>query len=358
MKRCSFFRSQLRNYALCGSVLLTSASSVVRAHFLWLTPSNTSGKIAAADGHTVLAHFSESPSDPEPELAARIADLKIRRPQDDKPLTLKKVEDGLLVDRDMEDTPVVFAEQNFGVMSRGKDTFRLQYHAKALLNRDATKLNAIPETSPLLFDAFPNVQGSEVTVECRWNGKPLPNAEVTTVIGDSDKAEKSKTDDAGIVRVKGQPNQLLALRVKHVEPKSGSIDGKAYSEVRHYLTLTFVVPENSTAASPAPDSKPAETVAKKPVKLETPYPQMVQGVTSFGAAIVGDKLYVFGGNIGKAHDYYVGAQVGTFRELSLQPNSTWKELPSSTPLQGVSLVPYKGKLYRVGGFAAQNPKGK
>lgn len=84
------------------------------------------------------------------------------------------------------------------------------------------------------------------------------------------------------------------------------------------------------------------------------YAELPEGVTSFGAAVVGDSLYVYGGHRGDEHDYSSDEQSGQFRRLRLADGAKWEELPHGPKLQGLALVAHGGKLYRIGGFTARN----
>jgi N-acetylneuraminic acid mutarotase len=79
---------------------------------------------------------------------------------------------------------------------------------------------------------------------------------------------------------------------------------------------------------------------------------------SFGAAVSGGNLYVYGGNIGRSHQYSTKSQSNRFARLNLARPERWEQLPGEARLQGLALVAYGGKLYRIGGFAAKNAEGE
>jgi len=80
-------------------------------------------------------------------------------------------------------------------------------------------------------------------------------------------------------------------------------------------------------------------------------------VTSFGAAIAGDQLYIYGGHTGRAHTYSREAQANILQRLDLK-TSKWKPLGKGPHLQGLAMVAHGGKLYRIGGFTAKNKEGE
>lgn len=88
------------------------------------------------------------------------------------------------------------------------------------------------------------------------------------------------------------------------------------------------------------------------------YPDLPEMVTSFGAAIVGDGLYIYGGHKGRAHEYYKEAQADTLWRLDLRHPKAWERLGQGPHLQGLAMVAHGSKLYRIGGFTAKNRDGE
>jgi N-acetylneuraminic acid mutarotase len=88
------------------------------------------------------------------------------------------------------------------------------------------------------------------------------------------------------------------------------------------------------------------------------FPDLPEGITSFGAAVTDGWLYVYGGHKGDAHSYSIEEQSNAFRRLNLSHPEQWEDLPHGPRLQGLTLVAHSGKLYRVGGFTARNREGE
>lgn len=88
-----------------------------------------------------------------------------------------------------------------------------------------------------------------------------------------------------------------------------------------------------------------------------PFPDLPQGLTSFGAAVWEENLFLYGGHFGQAHEYYDESQSDQFLRLDLTEPGAWEPMPSGPRLQGLAMVASGGKLYRIGGFAARNKKG-
>ena len=88
-------------------------------------------------------------------------------------------------------------------------------------------------------------------------------------------------------------------------------------------------------------------------------PDLPEELTSFGAAIAGEKLYVYGGHTGSAHSYSVDEQSNRFWCLDLAngENGKWEVLSAGPRLQGLALVAHDENLIRIGGFTAMNETG-
>lgn len=83
-----------------------------------------------------------------------------------------------------------------------------------------------------------------------------------------------------------------------------------------------------------------------------------EAVTSFGAAVSGGRLFIYGGHTGERHVYTADKVSGALYALELRAGAAWESLPRSLAAQGTGLVAHGGKLYRAGGMAAQNLPGE
>jgi len=86
------------------------------------------------------------------------------------------------------------------------------------------------------------------------------------------------------------------------------------------------------------------------------YPNLPTPLSSFGAAVVGEYLYVYGGHAGQAHSYSRETTQNKLRRLHLGQPQQWEELPTGPKLQGLALVAHGENLYRIGGMQPQNAK--
>ena len=116
--------------------------------------------------------------------------------------------------------------------------------------------------------------------------------------------------------------------------------------VRTGTRLICVASENEGSETPNGDD-PSLQIPDCPV-----------AVTSFGAAVCDDYLYFYGGNQGNAHTYYSAGQNNIFRRVKLESGAKWESLGEVPRRQGLALVSYNNKLYRIGGFEAKNKKGE
>jgi N-acetylneuraminic acid mutarotase len=281
---------------LVWSLAAVAALSVpARAHFPWIVLTPEERPAQAA------VYFGESAGPDDPELLDKIAHAEVQllsgwrgEPQR---LELKKGEDALVA---------------------------------VLVDK--------PELLPL--EVTPRLDWRQLVLHVAWQGQPAAAVEVN--IGGPGLSDNlaGTTDDAGDFRCELPESGLYSIRARLVEPAAGEHNGQTYDEARHYSTLTL----NYAA--------PAITTA------ENSWPELPRGMTSFGAAVAGDWLYVYGGHLGAAHSYSMDEQSGEFMRLNLAQPTGWEQLPGGPKLTGLTMVAHGGKLYRIGGFAALNREGE
>ncbi|MEW4528094.1 DUF3386 family protein [Maioricimonas sp. JC845] len=86
--------------------------------------------------------------------------------------------------------------------------------------------------------------------------------------------------------------------------------------------------------------------------IHAPVPE---SLTSFGAAVLGDYLYVFSGHSGDAHGAGRDLLSNHFRRVRLDdPQAEWEELAMHEPAQSTALLTDGKYLYRVGGLSFLN----
>jgi N-acetylneuraminic acid mutarotase len=314
---------------------LLAIPAAAQAHFLWV--------VTEPDGKTQVArvYFSESASPDDPKLLDKVLKAQAwaigdRRGQPTE-LKLEKKEDALEADlgADLRQAPVVI-KHTYGVLTRGEESFLLNYYAKGYPFGLPGSWRAIADAELLPFEVVAKIDDSGMALKVLWQGEPAAG-ETVTIEGPGLSAKiEGTTDDKGVFHVRLPNAGLYSIRAKHVETRAGEHDGKAYKSVRHYTTLSL--PFSPLTLQSASHS----------------LPELAKGITSFGSAVDGDWLYVYGGHFGRAHEYSSDEQSGDFLRLNLRDPQGWETLPGGPKLTGTALVAQGGKLYRIGGFAAKN----
>jgi len=322
MKR--FFQAAGLAFSLC-------VCSMANAHFVWLI----------LQGDKVHIQFSESAEAAEPDLLKNVEAAKVQALISggrgkakllEVPLTL--AEDSLTGALDGK-ASAVFLSHEYGVISRGESTFLLKYLAKQHVSPLPGQWSAVNNAEQLPLEVTPSWTGRLLNLTVTWNGKPAVGVEVTA--GGCGLEETLTTDDQGIVQCDPKTDGVLSVRAKMVEESSGERNGEKYDSVRTYSTLTLPV------TRPTIES------------LSHHLPALPKGITSFGAAVLGNDLYVYGGHFGEAHHYSESGQSNEFLRISMTAeNADWEKLASGPKLTGLALVEHSGRLYRVGGFTAKN----
>lgn len=308
---------------LCGPI--------ANAHFVWV--------IKSAD--KIQIHFSESAETPEPELLKNVAAAKAwayvagergGSKAIEVPLTLTA--ESLAGDVDSKATSVVVSH-DYGVVSKGDATFLLKYLAKQHLSPLSGQWEAIDDAERMPLEVTPEWSGRKLKLTVTFGGQPALGLEVKASGCGID--ETLNTNEEGVVECAPTSDGVLSVRCKHVAETPGELNGEKYDSVRTYSTLTL------------PLTVPVVELVSHKVSA------LPQGITSFGAAIVGDQLYVYGGHFGEAHHYSESGQSNELQRISLTADDAqWEQLPGGPKLTGLAMVEYQGKLYRVGGFTAKN----
>ena len=84
-------------------------------------------------------------------------------------------------------------------------------------------------------------------------------------------------------------------------------------------------------------------------------PALPEAIASFGAVVLDEHLYVYGGHIGRTHQHSVQNLSTGFHRLDLsQPGAEWEALGAVEGLQGTALVAHGREVCRIGGLSALN----
>ena len=326
------------------SLGIFALGSTCNAHFLWLKT------ISQNDRQQVFLFFGENVVDEAYRMPERIAATKVwLRAADGKraELDTKGLESedriGLIAPLDNNKPFVLEANQPYGIYGKSM----LVYYAKHVYGGDAAEFNASGESKELKLDIVPQAKGDELELTVLWQGKPLKGVDLVVSMGDAEPIEKT-TDDDGRATLKLDGKGMVGVLANHMDKEeSGKHDGNPYEGVLHYASLTFDWPQAS-----ASEKKSAED--SKSAASQSALPLLPEPLSSFGAAVEGGWLYVYGGHTGEEHKHSAANLSNYFRRIKIDGGKEWEDLPTETPLQGLALVSHAEKVYRIGGLNARN----
>ncbi len=326
-------------------------TTVAHAHFIWLVR-----QMDGEAGDRVELYFSEAAEPDDPDLLQRVKDVTIWQLGPDghaQKFALQLEDDALFAGLgDKIDGHSLFvARHDYGVLERNGESFALRYYAKTgpKLGDEAWSRN--DSGKHLALDVIPVAVTNGIRIEVRWQAKPLAGAQVI-VSGPGMKDFEATSDKQGQATFETSKPGLFSIRVRHIENQAGERNGHKYESIRHYSTLALNVTTAGVSADSPADNHKAEQAAA------STYPPLPELVTSFGAAVLNDALYVYGGHTGRAHEYWDDSQARTLRRLDLKNGKAWESLGTGPGLQGLAMVAHGGKLYRLGGFLAKNKEGE
>lgn len=229
---------------------------------------------------------------------------------------------------------IVHGTANLG-LSPGRGTgpqakpYLLLYYTKAILGKQRGPQATIG--GPHVIELTPTGEPGQIFIQCNVQGQPRPDAEINVLLPDGT-TTKAKTNAAGLAGPFPQSGRFGAW-ARYWEDRTGEHNGKSYQQVRHYGMLVF----DAYAPLPQPTRLPEAT-------------------SSFGAALQGQHLYIYGGHVANTHNYDTKAVSGLFQRFDVQ-KQTWETLPAGPALQGLNLVADQQHIYRVGGMAPRNLPG-
>ena len=214
------------------------------------------------------------------------------------------------------------AECLYGTFSHGGQTMLLHYYAKSL-NSDAS--DELRRSRKLDLDVLPRLENGELQLNVFWKGKPAADSQVMVTPPDGQPVELT-TDADGMTRLKSPPLGRYEIRARWIEKEAGWFEEERYAEARHYSAVTF------DTASPVPDDSQATSVA--PTAGSPRLTDLPRGITSFGAAVIGDWMYLYGGHFGRAHHYSNTSQSNQLSRLNLRKPGDWEIVAPGSALAG------------------------
>lgn len=253
----------------------------------------------------------------------------------------------------------------YGVFGRGDKTMFLDYSARYLScsPSETNVASGIPSKN-LALDLVPKFVDGQLSLTAFFQGKPVKGVEVQLEYVDIDSSMAAQlTGETGMVNL--QPSTRYVVRAKYSLPESGEIDGQKFSERRFYCTLVLDV--NSSSADKklsqgqaipqsSEDGKTKDFTVKQ---VDSKFEDFPKGMTSFGATVIDNCIYVIGGKSGRAHSYAKSYQNRNVYQLKLDGSSNgWQVAGENLGLQGLAIVGHAGRVYRIGGLEARNEEGE
>lgn len=135
-----------------------------------------------------------------------------------------------------------------------------------------------------------------------------------------------------------------------------------FTKIQQVFRIAWVILWGTSAYLMAQDLAPKtidDQKARNQVPAECAIPDLPFPITSFGAAAIDSKLYVYGGHTGDAHAYVNEDQNDKLLVMNLTSEKPeWTEITANEKLQGLGMVAYKNEVIILGGFTALNKRGQ
>jgi hypothetical protein len=229
---------------LLSAVTLVSLCAPAWAHFIFVGVEKT------PTGQQAALWFSESASPGEPEIIGKIAPKTWVRTAGNakRPLEMKVVQldDGGAQVAPLSETGPFSVESivDYGAYSMGKNTVLLQYYAKSLNVASADELAALARAEDLTLDIVPRATPAGLELAVLFQGKPAAGANLF-ITDPQGETKQVKLDEQGQTVLASPQGGRYTFRSGYVEAdRTGNRDGKDFTSVRHYCTLTMPLPLN------------------------------------------------------------------------------------------------------------------
>lgn len=320
---------------LISSAFVALLPGAAFAHFAWLAV-NDDGQAEFFFGESLVERAYHLPAAMEnPQIMRRDLDVT-----DKKAVMEEQAEEdfiGLRSDDSFERRGVWTTTVDYGLYHGTM----LTYVATCYPSRYPAEWSRQPQPETPL-QIIPQFEGDQLTATVYRNGEPLSGAKVMLYDAEGKLASEKETNSGGAATF-ATPALLPGLNALMVgytdEDASGEWEGEQYGSKSIYATTTFSYDPERTMGPSA-------------------LPPLPDAIASFGAAVSGDYVYVYGGHRGKAHDHSADNLSPLFLRTRVDGSGDWEELPMQTPLQGLALAAHGGNLYRVGGLTAANAAGE
>lgn len=342
-------------------MLVMSASlaslNIASGHFIFLAVTGQDQALGqqagtgAAKESSLEVFFSESASPDNPLLLDRLSEMQLWKLSSDaqpRAIQATRANDSLSAKIDgltkaATEASIYVASQDFGIREKGGEKFRLMYYAKTGPTVDSPAWQNVDASETIAFDIVPQISGGKIELKLQMNGSPAADCEIVILGPDDSDGEdfEGKSDTDGKYVFTATMPGRYSIRARHIDNTPGKVgdDADEVDEVaRHYVTLTLDVPASAV-----------------PMEV-TDISELPTTLTSFGGAVLGDSVYIYGGTTGTSHEYSSEVQNDSLMRMPIA-GGQWETIAKGPRLQGLALVPHGDKLYRIGGFEARNKKG-
>ncbi len=339
-----------RKTLICSALSLAAlTTSAAHAHFPWL--------VRGEDGKATL-FFGETLSERTYKLPASIAKAEVtivNAKGDLEPVAVTAVDsDSLIGLQSVEAVPAdafLVSQVTFGIYHGSRLNYHSMRHGGKLPKAPVAGEKPAQVKNAAARELFAHLTDTDsgVDVLVTLKGKPLVDVEVHLYCAAGHEEGTAKTDSSGKVSFtdKQVEDGLNAIMVGYNVKAAGKLNEVTYEAESHYLTITFDDPE-----------QPAKEKAAEKA-TSTKFAPLPFAITSFGAARVGDSVFVYGGHMGDAHTYSNEAQSNKLLRLDLKkPEVAWEEIATGERQQGLGMVADKNQVILIGGFTAKNKKGE
>ena len=346
------FTTQCNLWTLATLSLFVAATA--QAHMPWLATDD--------QGHAIL-WFGESPDDRTYHMPKQVAAIELTQGNAARAVSTASVDAdhfvGLKSDAAIDGATEICGTVTYGLYHGSK----LTYHVEHLPQRDADSWPSQARHGAALQTIIAPSPAGGVMVTVLHNDEPLEDAEVKLFCEDGHEEASLKTDATGLVTfdAKVVESGLNALLVSVTDSNAtGQFNGEEYQSTSDYLTATFYrvgkQKKNRMKKDDEVSVDPASGASVRPSGL----PDLPEELTSFGAAVAGEILFVYGGHTGNAHSYSKEEQSDRLWALDLAAGSSaeWQQRAGGPTLQGLALVADGEQIVRVGGFTAANDPGE
>lgn len=340
--------------AFAIAILAFFTTPPAEAHFPWL--------IIDVDNKAAL-HFGENLSDRAYKLpdSLRGTSFRVSTSTGARELVTEEVDEatfvGLQSRETIDATSSVSCEVVYGIYHGALLQYSSQ-HIGVMVGAADGATPAESSKSGMFIELKTIDSGMEVAVFDV--GEPAVDVEVQLQNADGDEIAAVKTNQSGTAMFAAEslePGLYAFIVGKTSTDVTGEYQGQAYNSVMHYLTATFRIDGPAKEANTDEAMERGVVAANVSVQSEM-LPEIPVMVTSFGAAVVDDALYMYGGHMGDAHSYSSESQANTLYRLGLDGKSEWEAVVEGPGLQGLAMVAHGDKLYRMGGFRAKNADGE